>query len=73
MLFDVCPPGIAWWAGHLVSELFAWFGLDKHQPATGIELLPGFQCFFLAVGLDLHGGAGVSRLDHQFVEQSNGT
>ena len=56
----------------LVSELFAWCGFHEHQPATGIELLAAFQRLFLAVGFDLNGGCVVSRLDHQFVEQSHG-
>ena len=54
------------------SELFACLRFYQRQPATGIELLAGFQRFFLAVGLDLNGGGGVSRLDHEFVEQSHG-
>ena len=58
--------------GRFPSELFAWFRFHQRQPAAGIELLAGFQRFFFAVGFDLHGGGGISRLDHQFVEQSHG-
>ena len=58
--------------GRVPSELFAWLRTDQRQPAAGIELLASFQRFFFAVGFDLNGCCGVSRLDYEFVEQSHG-
>jgi hypothetical protein len=56
----------------LAALSLAWPRFDQRQPAARIELLAVFERFFFAVGLDLNGGCGVSRLDYQFIEQSHG-
>ena len=51
--------------------LFPWLGAHQRQPAIGIKLLSTLESFFLAVGLELNGGASVVGFDDQFVEQAH--
>jgi hypothetical protein len=51
--------------------LFPWLGAHQRQPAIGIKLLSTLESFFLAVGLELNGGASVLGVDDQFVEQAH--